>query len=386
VSAPIYLDNHSTTPCDPRVVEAMLPYFTERFGNAGSRSHSYGLDARAAVEHARTQVAALIGASPKEIVFTSGATEADNIAILGTAMEHGGGHLVVSAIEHKAVLDSAKYAQKHGFDLTVVPVGSDGVVDPADVAAALRDDTVLVSVMLANNEIGTVQPVAEIGALTRPRGIALHVDAVQGCGRVPIDVEAMNVDLMAVTAHKMYGPKGIGALYVRRGRPRVRLAPLFHGGGQERGIRPGTLPVPLIVALGRTAELAHRDLLDGHIDGVRALRDRLWDGLQRIGDVSLNGSLAHRLPNNLNVCFHGVEAQALMMNLRTEVALSSGSACSSESLTPSFVLKAIGLSDTAAYGSLRFGIGRWNTADEIDRVIELVGSGIAGLRALDASA
>ncbi len=381
--APIYLDHHSTTPCAPEVLDAMWPWFAEKFGNAASRTHRFGMEARSAVEHARSQVADLIGASPKEIIWTSGATEADNLAVLGVATARGRGHVVTTVIEHKAVLDPAHHLEKFGFDVTFVEVGADGVVDPADVAAALRDDTILVSVMLANNEIGTVQPVAAIGALTRERGIPLHVDAVQAAGVLPIDVEALGADLLSLSAHKMYGPKGIGALYVRRGRPKIRIEPLFFGGGHERGLRSGTLPVPLIAGMGTAAELAGKSLTDGTVERMRTLRDRLRDGLvARVPGVSVNGSLEHRLPHNLNVSLADVEAEALMMNLRGVVAVSSGSACSSASLEPSYVLRALGVPDELAYASVRFGLGRGTTEAEIDVVVDAVEDQAKALREL----
>jgi cysteine desulfurase len=381
--APIYLDHHSTTPCEPAVVEAMLPWFTARPGNAASRTHTFGLEARAAVEQARAEVAALIGASPKEIVWTSGATEADNLAVLGVAMHRGAGHVVVSAVEHKAVLDPAAHLRGFGFQVTVVPPDADGIVDPERIRAALRDDTILVSLMLANNEVGTVQPVGEVGAETRRRGIPLHVDATQAPGWLDLDVVRDHVDLMALSAHKMYGPKGIGALYVRRGRPRVRLEPLFHGGGHERGHRSGTLPVPLIVGMGKAAVLADEAHEGGTPERVGALRDRLLHGLQtRIDGVILNGSPTRRLPHNLNVSFDRVEAEALMMNLRGTVAVSSGSACSSATLEPSYVLRALGVPDALAWASVRFGLGRHTTADEIDTVVDAFAEQVAALRAL----
>jgi len=381
--SPVYLDHHSTTPCDPSVLDAMWPWFAERYGNAASRTHRFGMEARSAVEHARSQVADLIGASPKEIIWTSGATEADNIALIGVATARGRGHVVVSAIEHKAVLDPAKHLQKFGFDVSVVGVGSDGVVDPAEVEAALRDDTILVSLMLANNEVGTVQPVAQVGALTRPRGIPLHVDAVQAAGVLPIDVAELQADLLSLSAHKMYGPKGIGALYVRRGRPKVRIEPLFFGGGHERGLRSGTLPVPLIVGMGQAADKAVQSLTDGTVERLRGLRDRLLEGLvEHVPGVQINGSLEHRLPHNLNVSIADVEAEALMMNLRGVMAVSSGSACSSATLEPSYVLRAMGVSDELAYASVRFGLGRSTTQAEIDVAIEAIAQQARELREL----
>lgn len=380
---PIYLDHHSTTPVDADVREAMWPYFSESFGNAASRTHRFGLEARGAVEHARAQVAGLIGASPKEIVWTSGATEADNLAVLGAAMARGSGHILTTPIEHKAVLDPARHLEKFGFDVTYLPIGSDGVIDADDVRDALRDDTILVSVMAANNEIGTLQPIAAIGALTRERGIPLHVDAVQAAGNLPIDVTAWNADLVALSAHKMYGPKGIGALYVRRGRPRIRLEPLFHGGGHERGMRSGTLPVPLIVGMGVAAEKAAAVATSDEPARQARLRDRLLAGLRDgVDGVQVNGSLDHRLPNNLNVSFADVEAEALMMNLRHALAVSSGSACSSETLEPSYVLRALGVSDELAFASVRFGLGRGTTEEEIDAVVRVIAEKVAELRAL----
>lgn len=382
--APIYLDNHATTPCDPRVVEAMLPYFTEVFGNAASRTHSFGMAAKAAVERARVQVAALIGASPREIVWTSGATESDNLAVLGGArfFASRGRHLVISSIEHKAVLDAALALEQEGWEVTRVRPEPTGVVAASAVEAALRDDTVLVSVMAVNNEIGTVQPLHELGALCRSRGIALHTDASQAPGRIPLDVVAMQVDLLSLSAHKMYGPKGVGALFVRRGRPRVRVEPLLHGGGHERGMRSGTLPVPLIVGMGRAAELSVGVLGDGTLERIRGLRERLWEGLQaRLDGVHLNGSHVHRVPGNLNVSFEGVEGEALLMGIR-QVAVSSGSACSSATLEPSYVLRALGVDEDLAHASIRFGIGRFNTVEEIDHVVELVTSKVTQLREL----
>ena len=382
VTTPIYLDNHATTPCDPRVVEEMLPYFSTVFGNAASRNHSFGFQAREAVEKAREQVAELIGASEKEIVWTSGATEADNLAVIGVARFYAekGKHIITSAIEHKAILDACKYLESEGWSVTYLPVGSEGVVKVEDVAAAITDETTLVSIMFANNEIGTVNPIAEIGALCRSKGIPFHTDAVQATGRIPIDVKAMNIDLLSMSAHKMHGPKGIGALFVRRGRPRIRLEPLFHGGGHERGMRSGTLAVPSIVGMGAAAVLAKQDLESGAIDEVRRLRDRLWEGLQQnLDELHLNGSWDHRLPNNLNVSFAYVEGEAMMMAIK-EIACSSGSACTSASLEPSYVLKALGVDEELAHTSIRFGIGRFNTEEEIDFAIQLVTDKVKQLR------
>lgn len=366
------MDCHSTTPVDPRVLEAMLPYFTESYGNAASKSHAFGWRAEEAVEEARAQVARLIGATAREIVWTSGATESDNLALKGVARFHAarGRHLVTTAIEHKAVLDSAAALSREGFEVTVVPVGPDGVVDPEAIRAALRPDTILVSVMHANNEVGTIQPIEEVGRITRERGVLFHTDAVQSLGRIPFDVEATQADLVSLSAHKMYGPKGVGALYVRR-RPRVRLVAQIDGGGHERGYRSGTLNVPGIVGFGKAAELA-REEMPAEAPRILALRERLrkaiQDGLER---VTVNGSLSRRLPGNLNVSFAHVEGEALMIAMK-DVAVSSGSACTSASLEPSYVLRAMGVPDDQAHASLRFGLGRFNTEEEVDHVARLV--------------
>lgn len=379
---PIYLDNHATTQVDPRVLDAMIPYLTNAFGNAASRNHAFGWTAAEGVEKAREQVGALIGGSAKEIIFTSGATESDNLAIIGGARfnQSKGKHVITSVIEHKAVLDSCHQLEKEGFEVTYVPVNPDGIVTAASIEAAIRPDTILASVMHANNEIGTVNPIAEIGAVCRRHGVIFHVDGVQALGRVPVDVEAMNVDLLSVSAHKMYGPKGIGALYVRRGRPRIRIEPIIHGGGHERGMRSGTLPVHQIVGLGAAAELAKESLTNGELDRIRVLRDRLCDGIRaNIPYVYLNGSWEHRLPNNLNVSFAFVEGEALMMAIK-DVAVSSGSACTSASLEPSYVLRALGVDEELAHTSIRFGVGRFNTEEEIDFVIRLLTDKVRWLR------
>ena len=382
VKLPIYMDNHATTPVDPKVVEAMVPFLTNNFGNAASRNHVFGWTAEAAVENAREQVAGLIGAKAKEIVWTSGATESDNLAIIGAARfnQKKGKHIVTSVIEHKAVLDSCHYLEKEGWEVTYVQVGPDGVVKPEDVKAALRDDTVVCSIMLANNEIGTVQPIAEIGAICREHKVIFHCDAVQGLGRIPFDVNEMNVDMVSLSAHKMYGPKGIGALYVRRGRPRFRIEPLIHGGGHERGMRSGTLAVHQIVAFGKAAQLATEELRNGGVDRQRALRDRLWEGLQaKLSHLYVNGDMDARLPNNLNVSFAFVEGEALMMAIK-DVAVSSGSACTSASLEPSYVLRALGVDEELAHTSIRFGIGRFTTEEEVDYVVDLVSEKVSWLR------
>ena len=377
---PIYMDNHATTPVDPRVLDAMLPYFGEVFGNAASKSHSFGWRAEEAVEAAREQVARLIGATAREIVWTSGATESNNLAIKGAAQFHRakGRHLVTCATEHKAVLDSMHALEREGFEVTVLGVGRDGRLDPEAVRAALRPDTVLVSVMHANNETGVVHPIEEIGAITRAAGVLLHTDAVQSAGKIPFDVEAANVDLASLSAHKFYGPKGVGALYVRR-RPRARLQPQMDGGGHERGLRSGTLNVPGIVGMGRAAELALAER-DAEAPRVLALRERLRAGLEAGLDlVTVNGSLAHRLPGNLNVSFAYVEGEAMMMAIK-DVAVSSGSACTSASLEPSYVLRAMGVSDDLAHSSIRFGLGRFNTVEEVDHVVGLVIAKVGKLR------
>ncbi|MGO9210044.1 MAG: IscS subfamily cysteine desulfurase [Terriglobales bacterium] len=365
---PIYLDNHATTPLDPRVVDEMLPYFKEKFGNAASRSHQFGWEAEAAVEKAREQVARLIGASAKEIVFTSGATESDNLAIKGVAEAHRdkGDHIVTCATEHKAVLDSCKHLEKEGYRVTYLPVGKDGLIDLDDLKRALDDKTILVSIMFANNEIGVLQPIAEIGAICHERGILFHTDAVQAIGKVPVNVEQQNIDLASITAHKLYGPKGVGALYVRRKNPRVELAPMIDGGGHERGMRSGTLNVPGIVGLGKACELCREEMA---AEPVRLwmLRDRLKAKIfAGLDDVYVNGSMEHRLPGNLNLSFANVEAEPLLMGIN-DVAVSTGSACSSAAIEPSHVLKALGAGDLT-HGSIRFGIGRFNTQAEIDYV------------------
>lgn len=382
VTLPIYLDNHATTRCDPRVVEAMVPYLSEIYGNAGSRNHSFGWAAQAAVEKAREQTAALLGADPKEVVFTSGATESDNLAVLGVARfyKDKGRHILTSNIEHKAVLDTCHELEKEGFEVTYLPVDREGLLSPDQVREAIRPDTTLCTIMWANNEVGVVQPIREIGAVCREKGVVFHTDAVQGLGKLPFDVAEMNVDLVSVSAHKMYGPKGIGALYVRRGRPRIRLEPILFGGGQERGLRSGTHAVHQIVGLGAAAELSREALTNGEVDRTRALRDRLWDGLRaRIDEIYLNGSWEHRLPNNLNVSFAYCEGEAMMMAIK-DLAVSSGSACTSASLEPSYVLRALGVDVELAHTSIRFGIGRFNTEEEIDYAIDLIARKVAWLR------
>jgi cysteine desulfurase len=378
---PIYMDYHATTPLDPRALDAMLPFLREEFGNAASRSHAFGWRAEEAVEAARAEIARLVGAQAKDLVFTSGATESNNLALKGAAQFHAGKgrHLVTTAIEHKSVLDPMKALAAQGWQVTVLPVDGQGLVDPAAVKGALRADTVLVSVMAANNEVGAVQPIAEIGAITRAAGVLFHVDAAQAAGKVPLDVEAASVDLASLSAHKLYGPKGVGALYVRR-KPRVRLTPQIDGGGHERGLRSGTLNVPGIVGFGKAAELARAE---GAAEAARvgALRDRLWGGIAaRVEHATVNGPPPERrLPGNLNVSFAYVEGEALMMAMK-DVAVSSGSACTSASLEPSYVLRALGVPDDLAHASIRFGLGRFNTEEEVDHVVALVAAKVARLR------
>jgi cysteine desulfurase len=377
---PIYLDYHATTPVDRRVLEAMLPYFCDEFGNAASKSHAFGWRAEEAVEEAREAVAKLVGASPKEIVWTSGATESDNLAVKGAAQFYGekGKHLVTCRTEHKAVLDSMHALERQGFEVTFLEVEKDGRLDPERLRAALRKDTILVSVMHANNETGVLHPVEEIGRITREAGVLFHCDAVQSVGKVPFDVDRMNADLVSLSAHKMYGPKGMGALYVRR-KPRVRLVAQMDGGGHERGFRSGTLNVPGIVGFGKAAELAHAER-DAEAARILALREKLRLGLHAGLDLlTLNGSLEHRLPGNLNVSFAYVEGEALMMAIK-DVAVSSGSACTSASLEPSYVLRAMGVSEDLAHSSIRFGLGRFTTEEEIEFVTRLVVEKVKKLR------
>ena len=382
VKRPIYLDYQATTPCDPRVVEAMIPYFTEKFGNPHSRNHAYGWEAEEAVELAREQVAAIIGADPKEIVFTSGATESNNLAIKGVAhfYKDKKDHIITVATEHKCVLDSCRHLESEGFRVTYLPVKPDGLIDLAQLEAAITDKTALVSVMAANNEIGVVQPLAEIGALCRKKGVFFHTDAAQGVGKIPLDVEAMNIDLMSISGHKLYGPKGIGALYVRR-RPRVRLQALITGGGQERGMRSGTLATPLVVGLGEACRIAQEEM-PAETARLLSLRDRLLKGIQaRLPEVYVNGDLEHRLPGNLNISFAFVEGEGLMMGVK-DIEVSSGSACTSASLEPSYVLRAIGLDAEMAHTSLRLGIGRFTTEAEIDYAIDHIIEAVNHLRDL----
>jgi cysteine desulfurase len=386
----IYFDHHATTPVDPAVVAAMLPYFSDRFGNPSSPLHGFGQEAHAAVEEARGKLAALIGASPDEIVFSSGATESNNLAIRGAARAAAskGRHIVTTAFEHPAVLEPARTLEREGFEVTRVAVGGDGLVDPSDVSAALRPDTALVSVMAANNEVGTLQPVAEIGALCRARGILFHSDAVQAVGRVPVSVNDWNLDLMSLSAHKMYGPKGVGALYVRHERrPRIRLQAQAEGGGQEKGLRSGTLNVPGIVGFGEAAQLAQAALASGEGERIRVLRDRLLACLLlKIDGVLVNGALEPRLPGNVHISISRVEAETLILSLGGEIAISSGAACAEAGGKGSHVLRAMGLGDDRVYTALRFGLGRYNTEPEVDQVVDALAKGVALSRARSAPA
>jgi cysteine desulfurase len=378
---PIYLDCHSTTPVDDRVMAAMLPFFTQHFGNPASVTHQYGWEAESAVTRSRETIAAAINADPTEIIFTSGATEANNLAIKGVAeSQHSRGrHIVTIATEHNAVLDPCRYLATLGFEITILPVQPDGLIDLAELAAALQDDTVLVSVMMANNEIGVLQPIAQIGQLCHDRGVWFHTDAAQAIGKIPIDVQAMKIDLMSLTAHKIYGPKGIGALYVRRKNPRVTIAPQLHGGGHERGMRSGTLYPPQIVGMAEAINLGIT-AMDRENQRIGELRDRLWAGIQTLDSITLNGHPTQRLAGNLNVSVAGVDGNALLLGLRSTIAVSSGSACTAAKIEPSHVLRALGLADDLAYGSVRFGIGRFNTEVEIDRAIGIFGEVVRSLR------
>jgi cysteine desulfurase len=383
VKLPIYMDNHATTPVDPRVVDAMLPYFTERFGNAASRNHSFGWAGEEAVENARVQVASLIGATPKEIIFTSGATESDNLMIKGVAemYREKGNHIITQAIEHKAVLDTCKRLEKYGYEVTYLPVQRDGRVDPEEVRKAITPKTILITIMYANNEIGIINPMAEIGKIAKEHGIIFAVDGVQAVGKIPVDVQKDNIDLLSISGHKIYGPKGVGALYVRRRNPRVQLSAIIDGGGHERGMRSGTLNVTGIIGLGKACELAQQEMPE-ESKRMRALRDRLRAGLEaKLDEVYINGSMEHRLPNNLNMSFAYVEGESLLMGIN-DVAVSSGSACTSATLEPSYVLKALGVGEDLAHTSIRFGLGRFNTEEEVDYVTDKMVQVVTKLREL----
>jgi cysteine desulfurase len=371
VQLPIYMDNHATSPLDPRVLEAMLPYFTAKFGNAASRNHSFGWEAEQGVETAREQIARLIGATAKEIIFTSGATESNNLAIKGIAemYRERGNHIITQVTEHKAVLDTCKRLEKYGYRVTYLPVKADGLIDLDDLKRAMDDKTILVSIMFANNEIGVVQPVAEIGKLCHERNVIFHTDAVQAVGKIPVDVNSMNIDVLSLTAHKIYGPKGVGALYVRRRNPRVQISAQLDGGGHERGMRSGTLNVAGIVGLGAACEIA-REEMAAEAARLTRLRDKLQKKLEGALDyVHVNGTMEHHLPGNLNMSFVYVEGESLLMGIN-EIAVSSGSACTSATLEPSYVLKALGLGDDVAHSSIRFGLGRFNTEAEVDYVAD----------------
>jgi len=380
---PIYFDNHATTQLDPRVLQAMLPYFTDLFGNSASRNHAYGWEAEEAVEKSRGQIASLIGANSKEILFTSGATESNNLAIKGVAEMYAekGNHIITAATEHKAVLDTCKHLEKKGCRVTYLPVMGDGRIDMEMLQSAITDKTILISIMYANNEIGVLQPIAEIGKLAKERGVLFHTDAVQAVGKVPVNVISDNIDLMSITAHKMYGPKGVGALYVRRKSPRVQLTAQLDGGGHERGMRSGTLNVPGIVGLGEACAIAKAEMAE-ESKRLSGMRDRLRAKFESaLDEVFINGSMEHRLPHNLNMSFAYVEGESLLMGIN-DIAVSSGSACTSATLEPSYVLKALGLGDDMAHTSIRFGLGRFNTDAEVDYVADKLISVVKKLREL----
>jgi cysteine desulfurase len=377
---PIYLDYQATTPCDPRVVQAMLPYFTEKFGNPHSRNHAYGWESEEAVEKARKQVADLIGADEKEVIFTSGATESNNLALKGVAhfYKDRKNEIITVATEHKCVLDSCRHLELEGFKVTYLPVQQNGLIDLEKLKAAITDKTAIVSVMAVNNEIGVIQPLAEIGAICRERGAFFHTDAAQAAGKIPLDVNAMKIDLMSISGHKLYGPKGIGALFVRR-KPRVRMEAMIHGGGQERGFRSGTLPTPLVVGLGEACEIARKEM-GAEAERLTVLRDRLFNGLkEKLPDIYLNGDFDRRIPGNLNVSFAYVEGEGLMMGIK-DLAVSSGSACTSASLEPSYVLRALGVEEELAHTSLRLGLGRFSTEQDVDYAIEQIVQAVKRLR------
>ena len=377
IKLPVYMDYHATTPVDPRVLETMLPYFTERFGNAASRNHEFGWTAEEAVENARAQIARLINATPKEIIFTSGATESNNLALKGAAemYREKGNHIITQVTEHKAILDTCKRLEKYGYEVTYLPVAKDGRIDLDDLRRAITAKTILITIMYANNEIGVIQPIQEIGKIAKEKGILFHTDGVQAAGKIPVDVQKDNLDMISLTAHKIYGPKGCGALYVRRRNPRVQLSAQIDGGGHERGMRSGTLNVPGIVGFGKAAELCQIEMAE-ESRRLSGLRDRLKDTIfAKLDEVYINGSMTHRLPHNINISFAFVEGESLLMGIN-DVAVSSGSACTSATLEPSYVLKALGVGEDLAHTSIRFGLGRFNTQEEVDyvtnRVIEVV--------------
>jgi cysteine desulfurase len=383
IKLPIYLDNHATTPVDPRVVEAMLPYFTEKFGNAASRNHEFGWKAEEAVENARGQIARLINATPKEIVFTSGATESTNLAIKGAAemYREKGNHIITQVTEHKATLDTCKRLEKYGYEVTYLPVQKDGRISLDDLRRAITPKTILISIMYANNEIGVVQPIAEIGKIAKEKGVFFHVDGVQAVGKIPVDVQKDGIDLMSISGHKIYGPKGVGALYVRRKNPRVQLSAIIDGGGHERGMRSGTLNVTGIVGLGKACEICQNEMA-AESAKLQKMRERLTDSIMsRLDETYINGSMTHRLPHNINISFAYVEGESLLMGIN-DIAVSSGSACTSATLEPSYVLKALGVGEDLAHTSIRFGIGRFNTDEEIDYVADRVVETVTRLREL----
>ena len=383
IKLPIYMDNHATTPMDPRVLEEMLPFFMEKFGNAASRNHSFGWAAEEGIETARERIAKLVGATTKEIIFTSGATESDNLAIKGVAemYKEKGNHIITAVTEHKAVLDTCKRLEKYGYRVTYLPVQKDGLIDLDDLKRAMDDKTILVTIMAANNEIGILQPWTEIGKLCHERGVIFHTDATQAVGKVPVDVNKQNIDVMSISAHKMYGPKGVGALYVRRKNPRVQISAIIDGGGHERGMRSGTLNVPGIVGLGKACAIASEEMAQESCK-LAGLRNRLKDSIMsRLDEVYINGTMEHRLPGNLNISFAYVEGESLLMGIN-DIAVSSGSACTSATLEPSYVLKALGTGDDLAHSSIRFGLGRFNTQEEVDYVADRVCETVERLREL----
>jgi cysteine desulfurase len=380
---PVYMDNHATTPVDPRVLDAMMPYFTEKFGNAASRNHSFGWAGEEGVENARAQVAKLINASPKEIIFTSGATESNNLAIKGVAemYREKGNHIITQVTEHKAVLDTCKRLEKYGYEVTYLPVEKDGRINLDDLRRAITPKTILISIMFANNEIGVIQPIEEIGKIAKEKGVFFHVDGVQAAGKIPIDVQRDGIDLLSISAHKLYGPKGVGALYVRRKNPRVQLSAIIDGGGHERGMRSGTLNVTGIVGLGKACEICQQEMV-AETKKLSALRDRLKNALMsQLDECFINGSMEHRLPHNINISFAFVEGESLLMGIN-DIAVSSGSACTSATLEPSYVLKALGVGEDLAHTSIRFGLGRFNTEEEVDYVVSRVAETVNRLREL----
>jgi cysteine desulfurase len=383
IKLPIYMDNHATTPVDPRVVDAMMPYFSEKFGNAASRNHEFGWKAEEAVENARAQIARLVNATPKEIVFTSGATESTNLAIKGVAemYREKGNHIITQVTEHKATLDTCKRLEKYGYEVTYLPVEKDGRINLDDLRRAITPKTILISIMYANNEIGVVQPIAEIGKIAKEKGVFFHSDGVQAVGKIPVDVQKDGIDLLSISGHKIYGPKGVGALYVRRKNPRVQLSAIIDGGGHERGMRSGTLNVPGIVGLGKACEICMNEMAQEG-EKLRRMRERLKDSIMsRLDETFINGSMTHRLPHNINISFAFVEGESLLMGIN-DIAVSSGSACTSATLEPSYVLKALGVGEDLAHTSIRFGLGRFNTDEEVDYVADRVVDTVTRLREL----